>query len=81
MTCREVIEFLMAYLDGEVSPAQRAEFERHLAVCPSCMRYMKQYMETVKLGKAAFTGDSPAAGAVPEGLIQAILAARRKAGG
>ncbi len=53
MTCREVLDFLMDYLDGTLSPAQRAVFEEHLAVCRSCVAYLHTYQQTVKLGKAS----------------------------
>jgi anti-sigma factor RsiW len=81
LTCRNVIEFLMAYLDGELPAAQRAAFERHLSVCPSCVNYLATYREAVRLGRTAFGNlapASPAQGAVPEGLVRAILAARRE---
>lgn len=52
------------------------EFERHLAVCASCINYLKTYEQTVILAKAS--GDDPVPEDVPESLIQAILAARLK---
>ena len=74
MTCREVLDFLMDYLDGNLSASQRAIFEEHLAVCISCVAYLHNYRQSVKLGKAL--GDVQASEEVPEELIQAILAAR-----
>lgn len=55
MTCREFIEFLWQYLSEELSPAERAKFEEHLARCSPCVRYLKSYGETIKLGKAVST--------------------------
>lgn len=79
ITCREVLDFIMAYLDGELTPDQRHEFERHLGVCPSCVNYLNSYKATVKLGKAAMQNlDEPATGSMPEGLIRAIREARLK---
>lgn len=52
--CEEVITFLLAYLSNELPPEKEREFERHLAVCPSCVAYIKTYQQTVKLGRAAF---------------------------
>lgn len=78
ITCREVLDFVMAYLDGELTPEQKHEFERHLAVCPSCVNYLETYKATVRLGKQAMHNpDEPATGNVPEGLIKAIREARR----
>ena len=79
MTCHEVIDFLMEYLSGELSASERAEFEQHLADCPDCSAYLKSYEETIKLGKAVFADlDAPAPQDVPEELVQAILASRRR---
>ena len=77
MTCREFIEFLMEYLSGEISEAERTRFDKHLAVCPACVAYLKSYQETVKLGKAVFAHpEEPVPEEVPEELVQAILSAR-----
>lgn len=81
LTCREVLDFIMAYLDGELAPDQKHEFERHLGVCPSCVNYLESYKATVTLGKAVMrSNDEPATGMVPEGLLRAIREARLKGG-
>ena len=79
MTCREVIEFLMDYLSGELPSDQRAAFDEHLGECPECVAYLKSYQETVALGKEVFRHpDEEVPDDVPEDLVRAILAARRK---
>jgi anti-sigma factor RsiW len=79
ITCRELIDFLMSYLDNELSADERREFERHLEVCPPCRRYIATYSEAVRLGKVALRPSDEAPPAdVPETLVKAILAARRK---
>lgn len=79
LTCREFAAFLMAYDDGELRPSERAAFDAHLSECPDCVTYLKSYRATVALGKQAFADeDGDAEGHVPEELVQAILAARRR---
>jgi anti-sigma factor RsiW len=77
LTCREFIDFLLAYLSGELPAGQRAVFEGHLGECPACNAYLRSYQQTVRIEKAACgcDGDAPPADA-PEELIRAILAAR-----
>ena len=75
MTCREILDFLMDYLDGGLSPAQRAVFEEHLAICISCVAYLHNYQQTVKVGKSLAAADQAD---VPEDLVEAILAARKQ---
>jgi len=78
LTCRDFIEFLAAYLVGELSPEERATFEAHPAECPDCVRYLRTYEDAVTLAKGAFEPDDPLPADVPDELVQAILAARRK---
>jgi len=78
VTCRTFVEFLMDYLSGGLPPAQRDEFDEHLAQCVACVAYMNSYAETVELGKAAFSDpDAEVPPEVPEDLVKAILEARR----
>ena len=77
MTCKEFVEFLISYIDGNLSTAPRAVFEEHMRLCPPCGVYLDTYRDTIRLGKFACREDEAAPPAdVPEELIQAILAAR-----
>ena len=78
MTCREFASFISDYLVGELPRAGRLQFERHLAACPNCERYLAQYRETIAAGRAAFADpDGELPPEVPEELVRAILAARQ----
>lgn len=79
LTCRDAIEFLAAYIDGDLAAVQRALFERHLAACPDCRTYLRQYQTTIHLAKAAAAEDDAIGAGVPEPLVDAILAATGKA--
>jgi anti-sigma factor RsiW len=74
ITCRELITFLGDYLAGELPAAQNHEFERHLAVCPSCRAYIASYQETIRMARAAMTAPELRVEDVPEDLVKAILA-------
>ncbi|NOT54468.1 MAG: hypothetical protein HOP18_07675 [Deltaproteobacteria bacterium] len=79
ITCREFIEFLSAYLAGELSPASQAEFDFHLSDCPDCALYLQSYEDTIRLGKEALTDlDAPVPAEVPAELVQGILATWRR---
>lgn len=77
ITCQQLIDFIGAYLDQDLPGEERAEFERHLAVCPSCVAYLSTYRKAVTLAKLA--GSDPVPADVPESLVQAILAVRSRA--
>ncbi|HEX6850253.1 MAG TPA: zf-HC2 domain-containing protein [Candidatus Polarisedimenticolaceae bacterium] len=81
ITCRDFVEFLWAYVAGELPSDQRSEFDAHMAICPHCVNYLDSYAKTVRLEKAAFENlDEPVPTEMPEELVKAILAARGKGG-
>lgn len=77
ITCRELLDFLHLYLDGELGADRRAEFDRHLGVCEPCRTYIREYRQAVAAGKAAFVASDEPADA-PEELVEAILRARKR---
>ncbi len=77
LTCRELIEFLDSYVAEELPAERAAEFERHLAGCPSCRAYLATYRATIRLGRGALGADPGGTPPeLPQELVQAILAAR-----
>lgn len=59
--CREVIEWISAYLDEHVGEDRKQQIALHLAVCAGCKEYVKQIAsvrDLVKLLPQAM--DSPA---------------------
>jgi anti-sigma factor RsiW len=79
MTCREIADFLMDYLSGELPLDVRAQFDRHLSACPNCRAYIATYRATIHLGRQAFAiPDADAQAEVPEELVSAILDSFRR---
>lgn len=80
LTCRELADFLLQYLEGELPAEQRAEFEEHLEDCPPCVHYLESYETTVQLEKEAAREpeDALPPEEAPEALVRAILAARER---
>jgi anti-sigma factor RsiW len=75
VTCRDFADFLLDYVEGELPTETRQRFDAHMAICPDCVQYLQHYTETVKAGRLAMADELPAD--VPEGLVTAILQARR----
>ena len=48
MTCREVVELVTDYMDGALSWRRRRQFEKHLADCPDCTRFIEQMRVTIR---------------------------------
>src|SRR5262245_36042680 len=79
LTCRELVAFLDAYLAGELPRARAELFERHLAGCPDCRAYLESYQSAIELGRQALLGEGTPA--VPDELVDSILAALDRPGG
>ncbi len=79
MTCRDFVDFLMSYIDGDLAAEPRRVFEEHLRICPPCVTFMDTYRETIRLGKfACREDDGPVPEEAPEELVRAILVARAR---
>jgi anti-sigma factor RsiW len=76
MTCRDATDFLADYLAGALAADVRAQFDRHLSLCPNCRAYLATYRATIEVGRTAFAApDADARVEFPEELMTAILAA------
>lgn len=75
ITCKQLIEFIAAYVEGELEDGARSAFERHLGVCRSCQAYLDSYRKTMKLVDELAT-DEPVED-VPDELVTTILASRK----
>ena len=62
LTCVELVELVTDYLEGALSPRERARFDAHLAECDGCQAYVEQ-MRTV----IALTGRITEEAIPPEG--------------
>ena len=76
LACGEVITFLFEYLDEEVAAERKAEFDRHLAICPSCRNYLDTYRESLLLVRHAGQLDEAEIPELPQHLVDVIVRAR-----
>lgn len=77
ITCKEFEEFVLRYLDGELSNKQQSIFEWHLRLCRECREYLAAYQRTLDIAGAISTPlQTSVPDDVPEDLVKAILDAR-----
>lgn len=74
--CRETVDLLGAYHDGDLGAERRAAVEAHLARCRGCREYLRSYRATIELARAAMKKPEQAPDPLPDELVKAILAAR-----
>ena len=47
--CSKIVDLLVDYLEGRLSPDTRDELDRHLSGCPNCVSQLRTYRTTVSL--------------------------------
>lgn len=78
LTCRQVEQFLLDYLEGQVSLWTWYKFRYHLLLCDDCRQYLQDYRNAVALGRRIFANpDDEAIGKVPDEILVAILKSRK----
>ena len=63
MTCRELADFILDYLEGHLPGDVRSAFDEHLSLCSNCVDYLAGYKATVDLSRRARHAD---------GLVQSL---------
>jgi anti-sigma factor RsiW len=59
LSCKEVVEIVNDYLEGVMSPHDRARFDAHLSICDGCTNYLEQMRETIRLTGMLKRGSGP----------------------
>ena len=73
MNCRDMVDYLSDYVDGELDASIRKIIETHGGECPPCRAFVRTLRRTVEMVQA-----SPSE-PLPPILRQALCAALRKA--
>lgn len=51
--CKECIDLLVDYLEGELPEEQEKKLDEHFMGCPPCLDFLDQYRASTQLGKKA----------------------------
>ena len=49
MSCQEMVDLLLDFVGGEITPEQRAMIEQHHCGCPPCVRHVEEYSLTIRV--------------------------------
>lgn len=58
-TCKESVELLLGFLDGELAEEERRRLEEHFAACPPCVDFFRTYRATPELCRKALVQEMP----------------------
>jgi len=70
LNCRELVELVTAYLEGDLSSGERKRFDAHLSACDGCTMYVEQMRRTIELTGTLSVDDVP--GEAEEALLRAF---------
>lgn len=81
MNCREVLELMGEYADGDLGVWSRCRLRLHLWICRNCRRYLSSYRAVIRIAKSVRGGtvhavDEP----IPKTLAESILHSARHQG-
>ncbi len=58
-SCKDIVELLSDYLDGDLPPDRQREFETHMRGCPPCVEFLDSMRETKSLAGSVLCDDIP----------------------
>ena len=74
MTCREVRDYLVDYLAGDLAPQEREELERHMQGCSHCADHVDASRHALHVSRAALNDlAAPSPDDGPDALLQAVM--------
>ena len=79
VNCREVITFLIDYLNDELPPERLAAFEEHFGECDSCRAYLRSYREAIRMARQTLAVP-PMQAVETEQIVSGILLAVKREG-
>lgn len=59
-SCKDSVNLLMDFLDGELDAAEEAHLREHLEACPPCVDFLRTYRATPGLCRKAVAKQMPA---------------------
>jgi anti-sigma factor RsiW len=78
VSCEELVNLLLDFVGGDLTPEQRKEIEQHLCDCPPCVQHVEEYRLTIRVTRLLPKAD-PLPPAV-EARLRAALAAEGERG-
>jgi anti-sigma factor (TIGR02949 family) len=57
--CKDCVDALRAYLDGEMTSEDEARFKAHVEDCPPCKEFLETYLATIGLARKALGQKMP----------------------
>ncbi len=59
MTCKDLVDLLSDYVDGQLDPAAARRLERHLRGCADCTAFLNTFRKMQRMTRAAAQAAMP----------------------
>lgn len=59
LSCQQVVDFCLEFLDGSLPDEERRRFQSHLGRCPDCVGFFETYRRTPEISRDAFALQMP----------------------
>ncbi len=60
LTCQELADFCLDFVDGSLPDEERARFQLHLGLCGECVAFFETYRKTPEISRQAVALQMPA---------------------
>lgn len=77
-TCKEITDLLYRYLNDQLSPRVKRDFQRHLRICRDCVNFLNTYKKTVSVTRSIRPEEIPPE--VRNNILDFLRARLRKSG-
>jgi anti-sigma factor RsiW len=61
ISCQQLIEFCLDYVEGALPDDEQVRFRRHLSQCPDCVTFFETYQRTPDVSREAMKAQMPEA--------------------
>ncbi len=51
-TCTEITDLIFGYVNDQLGPQIKLDFQRHLRICPDCVSFLNTYKKTASVTRS-----------------------------
>jgi len=59
-SCKQIADLVLDYLNDNLMPNVKRDFQRHLRICPDCVHFLNTYKKTVSATRTVRPAEIPA---------------------
>ncbi|MDB4981586.1 MAG: putative zinc-finger [Myxococcales bacterium] len=72
ISCQQLIEFCLDYVEGALPDDEQVRFRRHLSQCPDCVTFFETYRRTPEVSREAEASRDAMKARMPESVRDSV---------